>query len=530
MLCQLNDNLPNHTYLIASISFQPDGGWGGEGHPGWYSSPDWNSPPDSWGVMPDNWHSPDSSWDSPKWDDDWRGGPSSPDWGWGGSGGKSGKSSGEGGSWGWASGKSSKSNGKSSKGGGWGWGGSGKSGKSSGGGDWGWSGSGKSGKPSGGDWGGEGPGGSPGGDWSGGGGWCGDSAWVTVTNLSFQQSFSEIFSMTAAKSVTDRRPIYIFGNRTNEGLQELAQDAKSVELENRYLSRWGVEQVKTFRDFRNKDETERFLRGGARAKFKVRTSGFGHRLSIAVGLPFTNDGAVVLQGARIYDGAEYWVPAIDVGAEGNIQTCWSVAAEQDDFPKRSECAGDDISDKNYNDIPGEGFVSMHRGIHDFDEKKEFEDLLLFYTCEELDLEDCGKSSGGSSSKSQCFSDYFWEAGFDDDELHCSNSNGFGCDEYDDQAFLDNLEDMDDFNYYIRDVALDSDDFQDFCDNIDDANKKIEDSFKTLEAHLFDWRNEMMHVKIECAKWENDGWTDDGWGKWGHDSDSSDSSDSSSSSD
>jgi len=404
----------------------------------------------------------------------------------------------------WGSGKSGKSGGSGS--GGWdpSWG-SGKSGKTGGSGSGGWDpswGSGKSGKT-----GGSGSGGYLNGNF--GGSTCRDQAWVTVTNLSFRQSFSEIFIMTALDQVIYDKPIYVFGNNTNSALARLSQDAEASEMENRYAGKWGVEQVKTFDSFRSGQNTERFLRGGQRATFKVRTSGLGHRLSLAVGLPFTNDGAVVLQGERIFDGAEYWIPAIDTGAEGNIQTCWSVAANQDDFPFNAECADDNDSNENDNSVPGETFVSMHRGIHDFDGNDDLKDLLFFPTCKDFDLD--------NNAGTQRFAEYFYEVGFDDDFLLCRNSGGAGCDPRDDENFLDYLDRQDDLTDDDRFVslALASADFDDFCDLLKDANDDVSNALKTLEPWLFDWRNEMMHVEIECG-WHDDVWDNGGWDASGDD--------------
>ena len=259
--------------------------------------------------------------------------------------------------------------------------------------------------------------------------------------------------------------------------------------------------VKVFDTFTPGSFESRFLRGGSRAKFKVRTSGYGHRLSIAVGLPFTNDGAVVLEGARIYDGAEYRIAPIDVGVEGNIQTCWSVAAKEDDFNIKSECSGDKLSDENDNSIPGEGFVSMHRGMHDLDSNNELKDLLFYWECSEINDLDM-------AAHSRRFAEYFYEVGYDDDFLLCRNLGGSGCDPRDDQDFLDFLSGADD--YYsddLLDLAAASIDFEDFCDRVEEENKDVEDAFKVLEPWLFDWRNEVMHVKIECG-WRDDGWSSD----------------------
>jgi hypothetical protein len=434
------------------------------------------------------------------WDDDEM-------WGGGGS-----QGAGESSKGGYIFGKANKSgygSGKSGGLGGW----SGGSGKSDKGGWSGWSGgSGKSGK---GGWGG----------WSGGsgksgkgpsGGSCGDYHYVEVTNLSYHQSFSEIFIMTAEHAVTELMPIYHFGNLSNSALASLAEDADASEMQERYIYRKGVEQVKIFSDFKNLGDEEKYLQGGRTAEFKVSTSGYGQMLSIAVGLPFTNDGAVVLQGAHIYDGAEYLVPPIDAGVEANIQTCWSVAAKEEDFPWQSKCSGDENSDENYNDLPGEGYVQMHRGIQDLDSDGDLKDLLLFPECEEL-------LSDSQLDSFQGFASYFWETGWDDPSLLCSNrdvQNANDCDVRDDQEFLtylkNNYDDFADDNLFV-DLALKSDDFEDFCDLIKETNEAIEDAFDTLEPWLFDWRNDIMHVKIHCGhdEWGGDSW--DGHDEWGGDS-------------
>ncbi len=324
---------------------------------------------------------------------------------------------------------------------------------------------------------------------------CSEYAYVQVTNLSYEQSFSEIFIMTATEHVTEYMPLYVFGNRTNLALASLSQDADASEMQNRYMNRKGVEMVKIFDEFEQAGEDEKFLRGGAMASFKVHTSGYGERLTIAVGLPFTNDGAVILQGAHIYDGAEYFVPPIDSGAEANIQTCWSVAAKREDFPPRSVCADSDNTSENANDIPGENYVSMHRGLHDIDNESDLQDLLQLVECDEQIIDE---------NSNQRFSTYFYELGYDDDFLLCSNAFGT-CDPRDDQDFINTLQDLDDLSgdRYVE-LARESKDFDDFCANITAVNEEINDLFKTLEPWIFDWRNEIMHVKVSC------GWHDDGW--------------------
>mmetsp|Transcript_23131 Transcript_23131/g.41701 ORF Transcript_23131/g.41701 Transcript_23131/m.41701 type:complete len:616 (+) Transcript_23131:74-1921(+) len=404
----------------------------------------------------------------------------------------------------------------------WGGGSSSKSGKTGGNyGNWGGSKSGKTGGDYGGWSGKANKSGKAGGDY--GDGWggaeCHDGyAYVTVTNLSFRQSFSEIFAMTATYDVTWRKPVFEFGEKASDALASLAEEADASEMALYYNGLQGVEQVKVFRDFGLGSFDEKFLRGGGATTFRVNTQGYGHRLTLAMGLPFTNDGAVILEAARIYDGAEYWISPIDAGTEGNIQTCWSVAAMQEDFPPQAECADDELSDTNDNSIPGEAFVSMHRGIQDLERNNdELEDLLLFPTCEDLDLETSNRrsssSNDGPTNPTARYAEYFFEVGYDDEVLLCQNRGlGGNCDYRDDENFLDFIDRNNEFDgeddRFIR-LAQDSDDFEDFCDLIVAANKDLRDAFKILESHIFDWRNEIAHVQIHCGLHDDD-WHGDDW--------------------
>merc|ERR1712127_860493 len=120
-----------------------------------------------------------------------------------------------------------------------------------------------------------------------------------------------------------------------------------------------------------------------------------------------------------------------------------MGAMEDDFPIQSECSGDDLSDENYNDIPGENFVSMHRGIHDFDARSDLEDLLFFPTCEDLGLQSGrNKNDDDTNNSKQRFVEYFHEVGFDDDILLCkpsiSSITSSDCNERDDGNFIDHV--------------------------------------------------------------------------------------------
>ena len=149
---------------------------------------------------------------------------------------------------------------------------------------------------------------------------------------------------------------------------------------------------------------------------------------------------------------------------------------------------------NDNTIPGELFVSMHRGIQDLDNQNDLKDLLLFLTHDDFDLDD-------DNSCTNHFSEYFYAVGLHDNFLLCCNSfGGSSCNPRDDENFLDYLARSDyltDDDRYVR-LTNESTDSEDFCDLITDANKVFEDAFKTLEPWLFGWRNDMMHVGIESG--------------------------------
>ncbi len=418
---------------------------GGKLGSGWWDA-------DRWGGDDNKWDDDDNKWDDDdkQVNDDWTGGYNS--------GNKKKRS------------KSSKNPG------------GGKSGKGRDSSDWSGDWSGKSGK---GNW---------SGDWSGDrsskGGWkggYGDSCNVTITNLSFEQAFSDLFVMVHSKQVTNRRPIYTFGNRTNSALGELAQDLDTNGMMSRYENFPGVRDARVIGDF----GTERkFLTGGARKEFTIKPSGNYNRISIAAGFPFANDGAIVLQSGLIYDGAEYFLPALDVGVEANLQTCWSVPAEQEDFPPNSACSDEELSDENDNSFAGENFVGIHRGMQDLDAKGDLDGLVL------LECKDAGLDNANDDTR---FALYFIEEGYDDDFLLCRAVAGSNCDLRGDDDFLAFLDSNDDFGSddVLINIAKSSDDFDDFCDRVSDINSDLEKLFTTLEAAIFDFRNPIAQVEIEC---------------------------------
>ncbi|KAL7522210.1 hypothetical protein ACHAWX_006918 [Stephanocyclus meneghinianus] len=373
-----------------------------------------------------------------------------------------------------------------------------------------WSSGGKGGKGSSGmdmdDWmGGGGKSGKYTDDWTGGGGKSGkgSSGWqsglcrVTVTNLSFQQAFSRMFVMLHEHYVTYNFPIYEFGQNPTTEMCSLTQDLDANGLQAFYNGRPGVSRAWVTSNYFNFDDSElstsQYLDGGATFRFFIRPlSGY---ISLAAGFPFANDGGVVLQGAPIFNGAEYFLPAIDSGCEANLQTCWSVAATQEDFQElapRAECADETLSNTNDNNFAGENFVSIHRGMQDLGDKADIEQLTLL---------ECSDISIINEDDNTRFAKYFRVEGYDDDLLLCASIGAAGlCRFRVDDDFLAFVKSNDDVagddDVLIR-IARNSDDFNDFCDRIKDVNDNLNSAFKVLEPIIFDFRNPIARVSIEC---------------------------------
>ena len=306
-----------------------------------------------------------------------------------------------------------------------------------------------------------------------------------------------MFVMLHDQEVTNDSPIYEFGQSPTEQLCNLTQNLDARGLQTLYSNKPGVNSVavtSNFSDIQGAPNADsKYLRGGATFTFSVPLD--SEYISIAAGLPFTNDGGFVLQAAPVVDGGEHYLPAIDSGCEANLQTCWSVPASQEDFQilsPRAQCADDDVSDANDNDVSGENFVSIHRGLQDLDSKDEVETLSLL-VCDDIE--------GISGDDNQRFAKYFRTEGYDDDLLLCAvvGSNGL-CGLRVDDDFRDFIKSNDDVvgndDVLIR-IARDSDDFEDFCDRISDINKDLESAFKVLEPIIFDFRNPIARVSIEC---------------------------------
>jgi hypothetical protein len=340
-------------------------------------------------------------------------------------------------------------------------------------------------------------GGKSGKNGGGGGGGSGksgknDFCKVTVTNLSYEQAFSKLFVMLHDKAVTNMFPIYEFGKNPTEEMCDLTQNLNANGLQAFYRNRPGVDKAWITSSYwtgaQNDNYDAPYLNGGDRFEFMIRPG--ADWLSIAAGFPFANDGGIVLQAAPIYDGAEYYLPAIDSGCEANLQTCWSVPAMKKEFPPQSACFDENLSDENDNSFGGENFVSIHRGMQDL-EKGEL-DVLTLLACEDVELNNADDDTR--------FALYFLEEGYDDDWLLCKEVAGNNCNLRGDDDFLDYIDRNDDVvgddDVLIR-IARNSADFDDFCDRIDEINDGLESAFTTLEPVIFDFRNPIARVEIDC---------------------------------
>jgi hypothetical protein len=131
-------------------------------------------------------------------------------------------------------------------------------------------------------------------------------------------------------------------------------------------------------------------------------------------------------------------------------------------------------------------------MQDLDSKDDFQQLSLL---------ECEDAESVGNDDNQRFAKYFRTEGYDDDLLLCATvgSNGL-CGLRVDDDFLQFVKSNDDVasdtDVLIR-LARDSDDFDDFCDTISDINNNLESAFKVLEPIIFDFRNPIARVSIEC---------------------------------
>lgn len=310
---------------------------------------------------------------------------------------------------------------------------------------------------------------------------------VTVTNLSAFQVLEDFFVMIHSAALVV--PVFQLGagavrfrsvprvNNTDEimridnGLAELAQDSDTDDMEDFY---------EDLPEVFDADDINGPLRAGAAVTFIIEyVPGVFDRLSVVVSVLFSNDAFTGIAGAAIADDVTAFTPTYDAGVENNLATCWSVKADQNDFPVASACADNNDSDDNENDQnqlgPPEGFVGIHRGITNSDEDF-LDDFLDQFDCDENEADD--------------FSEYFGILGYDDIITSID----------DDQLFIAFAR-ANNFVDDMLDRAGDSDDFDDFCDRVEDLLEEIEDDFgdldDRLESELFDWQNPILQIELEC---------------------------------
>mmetsp|Transcript_30666 Transcript_30666/g.56734 ORF Transcript_30666/g.56734 Transcript_30666/m.56734 type:complete len:578 (-) Transcript_30666:125-1858(-) len=297
---------------------------------------------------------------------------------------------------------------------------------------------------------------------------------VRLTNLTKEQWFSDIFWMVHSDKV--KRPLWSFGRPASSDLASLAQNGDADDLIDFYEDNDdGVLDV---------DSERGPIEEGESTSFVIPKSGSYDLFTMATSFIFSNDGFVSIDAGEIKDGATWFLWGLDAGVEANSQLCWTVQATSDEFPLNSECSDVKASsaDENDNNFPGEGFVHVHNGIHDFQDKNDLDDFLDF-TCDDLEADD--------------FFEYFSALGYDDDKLLYDDDRGKN--ERDDESFLDNLEDEDDFfgDIIVFRLALNAGDFKTFCDDLEDINKDVTDAFATLEPQIFDFRTPMLRVQMAC---------------------------------
>mmetsp|Transcript_28315 Transcript_28315/g.59812 ORF Transcript_28315/g.59812 Transcript_28315/m.59812 type:complete len:570 (-) Transcript_28315:175-1884(-) len=301
-----------------------------------------------------------------------------------------------------------------------------------------------------------------------------DECVVRMTNLTKEQWFSDTFWMVHSDKVD--LPLWSFGRPAFSDLAALAQDGDPDELIDFYEDNDdGVLDV---------DSERGPIRNGESIFFEIPKSGSYNLFTMATSFIFSNDGFVSIDAGEIEDGATWFLWGLDAGVEANTQLCWTVQATSNDFPPNSDCyfVDEEDADENDNEIPGEGFVHVHNGIHNFEDKKELEEFLQF-TCDDLEADS--------------FVEYFQIIGYDDDYLLYDDDRARN--ERDDQSFLDVVEDFDDRfgDIPVFRLAVRAGDFDQFCDDLEDISDFLINAFETLEPPIFDFRTPMMRVQMAC---------------------------------
>lgn len=161
--------------------------------------------------------------------------------------------------------------------------------------------------------------------------------YLEVTNLSFNQPFSNFFVMVHSKDV---QPIFYAGRAASNQLADLAQDGNPQPLVDLYGFH---KEVASVGDISN---------GNMRTfTIRLQVSSQYNYVTIAAMMMNTNDGFVALNSVRAIPGRLFLEPAYDAGTEANNEQCNSIPGPA--------C---DASSGNENPEDGEGVVHIHRGI------------------------------------------------------------------------------------------------------------------------------------------------------------------------
>jgi len=305
---------------------------------------------------------------------------------------------------------------------------------------------------------------------------------VRVTNLHPFQILQDFFVLIHSDKLD--YPLYEFGvpavrndltssgdiDETDNGLKELAEDGDTKDLEDFYEDEEGVYDLGVIPGP---------LPPGFGASFLIEFTDTYDEISVISSVLFSNDAFIGVSEVPISDDIDTFFQVLDAGVEPNIATCWSVKAEQNDFPTRSECRREDDNDANDNENdlgPGEGFVHIHRGMHNLLDEDDVENFLDLFDCEENGADD--------------FGEYFDILGYDDVLGNIQ----------DDAFFIDFVR-AGDYDDDLVELAGESSSFNDFCLEverlIDDIKDDLDDSDDRLEAEIFGWRQFFVQLEVEC---------------------------------
>jgi len=301
-----------------------------------------------------------------------------------------------------------------------------------------------------------------------------ETCFVRLTNLTKEQWFSDIFWMVHSDKV--ELPLWSYGRPAFEDVAALAQRGDTSELTDFFETfDTGVLEV---------DAERGPLTEGDRITFDIPRSGSYNLFTMATSFIFANDGFVSIDAGEIKDGRVWWLWGLDAGVEANTQLCWTVQATSTEFPPNSECEGvrASIADENDDRIPGEGFVHVHSGIHDFGSSKNALNDFLAFTCNELDVDS--------------FVEYFREVGYEDD-FSLLYDDDRGRNEKDDETFLEDITRQQIREDVLFEIAVEAGSFRKFCRELEDIADFLFNTFVTLEPQVFDFRTPMMKVEIYC---------------------------------